>query len=192
MFSLMVSTGSNMPMKMVPMNAGDEKQHQRLGKRHGGLQLAIQVALGDVGDAHQFARPACRFPPPRKSFPAPSREKALCIPPGSGRAGRLAARARWTGTRRPPGSGCRWICGRRSGLAPAARPRRAACRASGRTAPWRIAPTSGPTIGARKIKPSQMRRPFSEANQVRTRKPTTTMPADHEQSVGTHRHGWRR
>ena len=51
-----------MPMKIVPMNAGDEKQHQRFGQRHGGLQLAVEVAFGDVGDAHQFlVQPAAFF-----------------------------------------------------------------------------------------------------------------------------------
>ena len=55
MYSCSEKIGSNMPMKMVPMNAGDEKQHQRLGERHGGLQVAVQVAFGDVGDADQFA-----------------------------------------------------------------------------------------------------------------------------------------
>ena len=36
--------------------------------------------------------------------------------------------------------------------------------------------TSGPTSGDFRIKPSQMRRPFSEVNQVRSRKPMTTSP----------------
>ena len=36
---------------------------------------------------------------------------------------------------------------------------------------------SGPTIGARKINPSQTRLPFSEVNQVRTRNPMPTNPA---------------
>ena len=39
MYSCRVKIGSNMPMKMVPMKAGDQEQHQRLGERHGGLQV---------------------------------------------------------------------------------------------------------------------------------------------------------
>src|SRR5579859_3846898 len=34
-----------------PDKSGDEEEHQRLGKRDGGFQLPIQVALGDIGDA---------------------------------------------------------------------------------------------------------------------------------------------
>ena len=54
MYSCMVKIGSTMPMKMVPMNAGDEKKHQRLGERHRGLQIPVQIPFGDIRDANQF------------------------------------------------------------------------------------------------------------------------------------------
>ena len=45
---------------------------------------------------------------------------------------------------------------------------------------------SGPTSGAFKTSPSQMRRPFSDVNQVRSRKPMADQPGSHEQAVGAH------
>ena len=42
MYSLMESTGSNMPMKMVPMNPAIKNSISRLGERHGGFQVAVQ------------------------------------------------------------------------------------------------------------------------------------------------------
>ena len=46
--------------------------------------------------------------------------------------------------------------------------------------------TSGPTSGDRSTSRSQMRRPFSEANQVRTRNTAPTRPSRHKQSVRPH------
>src|SRR6478609_11138684 len=37
-----------------PDEAGDHEQHQRLEQCHPGLEIAIQIALGDHGDADEF------------------------------------------------------------------------------------------------------------------------------------------
>ena len=42
---------------------------------------------------------------------------------------------------------------------------------------------SGPSTGTRRMNPSQARRPFSDATQLRTRKPTTTSPIADENAV---------
>ncbi len=61
-------------MKMVPMNPAMKKKHQRFGEaRRPVFKLAVQVALRDVGDAHQFRVQLAAFLGRRKSFPAPSR-----------------------------------------------------------------------------------------------------------------------
>lgn len=49
----------------------DAEKHQRFGHGHGCLELAIEVGLGDVGDANQFLIEFGALFRPRRSSRAP-------------------------------------------------------------------------------------------------------------------------
>src|ERR1035437_2199677 len=48
--------------------AGDEKQHQRFGERHGGFQIPVQVKFRDAGHAHEFGVELAAFFRDRNHF----------------------------------------------------------------------------------------------------------------------------
>ena len=109
----------------------------------------------------------------------PGRDRASCW-----RAGRLAERAGWIGRRHRRESGCRWTARdiqalherhARAEQVPSIRQKRAIANCA----------TSGPERRAQH-NPSQTRRPFSEANQVRTRNPAPNQAHRDKQSIGTH------
>jgi hypothetical protein len=134
---LMVSTGSNMPMKMVPMkpamknsSSGSAKATAvfRLRSKSPSVTTAMRTSsasslpLSSATEIISRTEPENRIRQSARLWPSrpPCCTRSMAWPP------------------RPRGSGCRSNAGRRSGFGPAARPRRSACPASGKTAPWRI------------------------------------------------------
>ena len=155
--------------------AGDQKQHQRLGKRHGRFQVAVQVHLGDAGDAHQFGVELAAFLRHGNHFQHGAGEERLAIRQA------LAEPAALLHALDGLGDGVHenLVADGAAGDVQALHERHA--RAEQRAehpAESRHGELRDERADERRLQnhPSQMRLPFSEANQVRTRNTTTTRP----------------
>src|ERR1019366_8000701 len=176
MYSLMDSTGSNMPMKMTPMKPAIK--NSITGSANATAVFRLRSRSVSVSAAMRTSSPS--------SLPLSSATEIISsTEPGN--SDRQSAKL-WPS--RPP------CCTRSMDCATASTKiwlpieRRATFKpcTSGTPAPIKVpsirqkraianCAISGPTSGAFKIEPSQMRLPFSEANQVRTRKNNPTSPA---------------
>ena len=128
-------------------DAGHNEQHDRFGDGDEHSKLAVQIVSYVRGQAKQFlVEPAGFFGDgdhfhdrwgKKLGLPARAlgeRRAALHFLDGRGRRCR-------------PGSGCRWLRGRRAAKRPAERRRRRGFRASGQNAPARNARSRGPSSG---------------------------------------------
>ncbi len=79
MYSCRVKIGSTMPMKIVPMKPAMKKSISGFGERHRGLQLAIQVAFGDVRRCGPVRIEPPAFLGHRNHFQHRTRETALAV-----------------------------------------------------------------------------------------------------------------
>src|ERR1017187_262631 len=175
MYSLMDSTGSNMPMKMTPMKPAIKNSIS--GSANATAVFRLRSRSVSVSPAMRTSSAS--------SLPLSSATEIISsTEPGN--SDRQSAKL-WPS--RPP------CCTRSMDCATASTKiwlpieRRATFKpcTSGTPAPINVpsirqkraianCAMSGPTSGAFKTKPSQTRLPFAEANQVRTRNPTATKP----------------
>ena len=182
----MVNTGSNMPMKMMPMNPAIKNSISGSAKATAVFRLPVQIHLGDGGDADQFGVELAAFLGHGNHFQNRAGNKILALRQA------LAEPAALLHALDGLGDGIHenLVADGFARDVQALHQRHARAeqraRASGKNAPSQIAPTSGPTSGARNTIPSQTRLPFSEANQVRTRNTDRHQTRRDKQSVGTH------
>ena len=183
----MDSTGSNMPMKMVPMNPAMRNSNNGSANATAVFRLRSRSLSVHDGNPHQFAVQLAAFFRDGNHFQDGAGEKSFAIGQALAEPARPAARVRWIARRRPPEFDCRWNGGRRSGFAPAARPRRAACRASGKNAPWQIARSTARRAAFSKSVPPRCAGLFPKqtrcATKIRCRPAPSTMSSPYERTM---------